>query len=476
MFAYDLLLGANVILFVVVAVLYLRHPAASVFHPASIYLAFHGVVFVGRPILSRVYDYRFVYQLYEFQPTWGDRITVILAANLGFLAFMGAVMRVANQPMVFQQDTFDRIQRDMMIKPFMIVAAIIGPIALYSAFWRWDTAANDASTMVRAGTGVLINTDSNGYFYQVQTALASLTVMFAWLFRFRLWSFFPFLIFFILTAGTGGRGTFVFGSLMLVMLYLFDRRRRWPEWRSIVMGLLVVAAFAFVVEDRGRSIRTLFIEDVSEVGPGVKVLAPLEGMDLANMEYFEYLVWTIPQRTGTYDYFVANLQLFTEPVPRVWWPGKPAGAPIQLFNLFDYGNPIGMTSSLPGQGWMALGYVGVVLQCILFGLLYGYAYRILMERRQTNLLLLGYCVIAANTVVTFRDGALLTIARQSVFYLLPVLLTWAMMKAFGTPGAQRLRQYWIDRQRGREQQDPRSDIHLTPAQRRRKLAAAHGAR
>ncbi|QQN72987.1 O-antigen polymerase [Croceicoccus sp. YJ47] len=471
MFTYDLLLGVNVAVFAVVAILYLRHASASLLHPGAIYLAFHGLIFVVRPILSRIYDYNFVYNLYEYMPSWSDRITVILAANLGFFCFMGTSLKIAGQPMEFRQDQFDFRQRDLLILPFLIVAALIGPIALYSTLSTWGTAASDASTMVRdATTKVMINTESNGYFYQIQTALASLTAIFAWLFRFRLWSLIPFGIFFLLSAGTGGRGTFVFGAILLTMLFLYDTHRRWPEWRSAVLAILVAAAFVTVVADRGKAVRSLFIDDSAEVYEETDNLAPLEGMDLANMEYFEFIVWAIPQRTGTYDYFLGNLQLFTEPIPRVLWEGKPAGAPVTLFNLFDYGNPIGMTASLPGGGWYSLGYIGVIIQCVLFALFYGWLYRILMRGKQSNLMVLTYCVVLANTIVTYRDGGLLTIVRQTSFYLLPVAGLWVMAKAYNIPSAQKLRQRWIDRMQARESGIV-PETQMSPADRRKARAA-----
>ena len=61
---YEFLLLASVVLLVFVTIVYLRHPAASIAHPASFYLAFHAFIFVLRPIVARWYEFDFVYQLY----------------------------------------------------------------------------------------------------------------------------------------------------------------------------------------------------------------------------------------------------------------------------------------------------------------------------------------------------------------------------------------------------------------------------
>ncbi|MET0251095.1 MAG: hypothetical protein ABW203_02855, partial [Novosphingobium sp.] len=151
----------------------------------------------------------------------------------------------------------------------------------------------------------------------------------------------------------------------------------------------------------------------------------MESMDFANMEFFEYLTETIPRKSGSYGYFLNNLQLFTEPIPRVLWPGKPVGAPIKLYNLVDYGTPIGMTNSLPGEGWAQAGYFGVVLWCGLWGLVLGSVYSRFARGRQGNFDVALYFAFLPIFVVAYRDGLLLTIARTGVFYLAPVL-AWAL--------------------------------------------------
>ncbi|MET0179918.1 MAG: hypothetical protein ABW194_05475, partial [Novosphingobium sp.] len=100
---YHILLLASLLAFVGVCVYYVRHPASSVFHPVTFYLAFHGLLFVIRPILAQIYDYRLIYRVYEFTPSPGDKITVILAANLGLFAFVAAALRTGRDAFHFAQ-------------------------------------------------------------------------------------------------------------------------------------------------------------------------------------------------------------------------------------------------------------------------------------------------------------------------------------------------------------------------------------
>lgn len=213
------------------------------------------------------------------------------------------------------------------------------------------------------------------------------------------------------------------------------------------MGL---ALFAQVGNDRGAAIRSLFIEDrsyVTKYGSDEAGLRFMEGMDFGNLEYFEFVVYAVPQRTGTYGYFLDNLQLLTQPIPRVLWEDKPVGPPIQLFKLFDYGYPIGMTVSLPGNGWMQLGFAGVAIWCALFGWLYGTIYNRFQLSRHSTPAVLSYMIFAAFSIQFFRDGLLLVLVQTSAFFILPVWLVVGIARLTGVPLADDLRRRHLRRLR-----------------------------
>lgn len=474
---YDFVLLTSLLLLIGMIVFWIRHPAASLLHPATIYLAFHGFIFVIRPIFARYYDFQAVYRAIGFQPAMADKITVLLAANLGFVAFMAAAIALAGRPIPYPSAVGLDAERRALRLPFMIVFILLGSIGLASILNNWQVQADDASTMLtNAKLGVTYNTTANGWFLSAQMVLAPLTVMFAWLYRFRLWALLPFAAYAVLVAGTGGRGSLIYAGLALSMLYLFDKRRKWPEWRAVLLFALLIAAFNNIVLDRGKAVREVFVEDSTELRVNVKDhLAPLEFIDFANMEFFEFIVHVVPQRSGTYDYFLSNLQILTEPIPRIWWSEKPLGAPVKLFNFYDYGGYIGMTNSVPGMGWIELGYFGVVIQSIIFALVYAGSYRAIMQRAPTGMGLMAYALFVAATVVTFRDGGLLTIVRQVPFYLGPVFLLWLLSRAFYGPGWNRAGVLPVVPASAPGVFPAASRADIPPAERRKALASAwHG--
>lgn len=436
---YEGLMVLNTVVWLGFVIDFVRRRETSVFHPAAIYLFVHGLVFVLRPPLVYYRGYDTIYRTYGFTPTIEDKSTVLIGATIGLVAFMLASYQGGRAPLRFQFDKFDIAYRRSLFYPAIAVALLLVPLGAYSLIESWQrrlTAYN--SKVLDTATGVFTNTDTIGYLTDVQFVLGPITALFAWIFRFRLPALIPFAMFIVARAGTGGRGPVMAAIALAGLLYLYDRRQRFPTVRVMLLGLLAITAFSSIGADRGRSIRLLFVDDDRSVEYLYNQTAGrrfLEGMDFANLEFYEYLVYAIPQRTGTYGYFLNNLQIFTEPIPRKLWPEKPIGPPIQLYSLFDYGYPIGMTNSLPGEGWAQLGYLGVVLWCALIGFATGAYHRWFMHSRQSTLIVFTYAVVASQYFTFFRDGLLLTLLRTGLFFMLPIILLYWMMRALGMPSA-----------------------------------------
>ncbi len=441
---YETVLLFSVVIYVLVAFAYLRSPLFSVFHPLTFYLAFHGVIFVFRPILAYAMDYRLVYRIYQFTPSMADKTTAILAANLGFLAFTAACWRFGNTPMHFRSDRISLGERELLKPTFWWTAVLLLPIGIYSLYAVYNTALTTGSAfsnMIRDyRTGRAYNEGTSGYLVEAQLVVAGIAAILAWLMRFRLVSLLPFGLFAVYRLGIGGRGPFVTGLITLGLFYLYDRRRKGlPTW-TLVAAPAVLALFTAVGDDRGESIRRAISNDQSsEIFGQTRQERFMEGMDFANLEYMEYLVYVVPQRSGTYGYFNSVLQIFTEPVPRSIWPEKPHGAPFERINMFDYGLPIGMTRSLPGEGWFSLGWLGVIIWCGLWGGLLGMIYRRFVQGEQSAFQAAAYLIFLPVLVIAFRDGQIVTVFRQCLFYLAPVAVWYALARAFGVPPLRRLR-------------------------------------
>lgn len=435
---------ASLIVFVGVMVAYARSGYFTVFHPFTLYALFHGVVFVLRPILSLFLDYSFVYRLYQFTPTDQDRMVALLAANLGLLSFAFFSLRPTSGAvkMKFATDPLLDAERSRLARYFIWAMVLCAPIAIWSLAGQFGAAFNNvtyADMIFDKSTGVAYNTSGNGYFYEAQLMLAPLTTIVAWVFRFRLLAMLPFLAFFVVRAGTGGRGPFVSAAFALGLFYLYQNRAKLPTGRALAGLIAVGLTFAAIGQDRGNGLRAALGADVDNSQSYGSDEPFLGGMDYSNMEYLEYVVYVVPQRSNSYTYFVEMLQLFTEPIPRALWPGKPIGAPVTFFSMFDYGHPVGATWSLPGVGWMGLGWAGVIMLCGLWGYVLGWIYRKFVESDQSTFKVAAYMCFMPIMVVAYRDGLILTVFRQAIFYMFPIVAWMAFARLFRVPMARDLR-------------------------------------
>ncbi len=317
MCVYDVALLVSFVCWLGVTIYFARMRACSVFHPLTFYLLFHGFVFVIRPIVAYARDFNFIYRVYQFTPSSQDKLTVILAANLGMLAFAFCCLQTGNAAMRFRQDSFAMAERNRLVPAALWALAICVPIGAASLFWRYDRAVNDFSDMIMdRGTGTFVNTSTNGYIAEAQLMLATACAMIGWLYRFRLFALLPLIGFIIFRAGTGGRGPFVAAAICLGLLWLYEHRRRFPTPRALAGGLLVIVLFVAVGQDRGRSIRVALGQDNSrEIMDYSAQQKFLEGMDcrIGNVGAFICRLWCIGALTITHQ---ARHRILCRPVGR----------------------------------------------------------------------------------------------------------------------------------------------------------------
>lgn len=218
---YETALVLNVACLGFVSVYFSRMPAFSVFHPLFIYLLFHGFIFVFRPTLAYINDFRAIYEIYQFTPSQSDKLTVVAASNLGMLSFAFFCLRTGSAEMTFKQDAFAVVERNRLVPSALWALSVCVPIGLYSLLRLFTQESADGADMVMdKGTGTFINTSGNGYLTESSLMLATACAMIGWLFRFRLIALLPLIAFIIGRAGTGGRGPFVNAAVCLGLLWL----------------------------------------------------------------------------------------------------------------------------------------------------------------------------------------------------------------------------------------------------------------
>jgi hypothetical protein len=120
------------------------------------------------------------------------------------------------------------------------------------------------------------------------------------------------------------------------------------------------------------------------------------------------------------------------------WPDKPVGSPIMLVNLNLYGRFASRTTSLVGDGWISLGYVGVVITLGTVGATYAWLYRRFCRPDISIYYFCAYFWIQALLIQWARDGGY-RISDFFFFCLSPILLAYCIRRywPFLVPARQR---------------------------------------
>lgn len=435
----EIALVLNMIVFITVGFFYLTRSYSAFRNPLTLYLLFHFIVFVFRPTLDYYFKFELVWRYIGIIPTDEIRIKTICVESLSliFICIGFHLVMVKNRRSLnIKRITFSLREKQMLI----LTWAILGPIAIYSAALSTAGVSFDESTAIQMEriNGVAINVSHNGYLLDAQNMLVGLCITTIFIFNFRRWSFVPTLLFFGYKSYMGwGRWGIVLTVIMILGLYLHKIEARWVKKKFII----ILVPFLVLFHQLGTN-RDLIKEFFSE-RPKAELLVqgeqringiarPLDALDFANFEFLSFILEMVPNRTGTFTYGTQHLQLFTEPIPRKLWPGKPAGAPVQMIDLNKYGNFIGLTYSLPGDLWVSAGPLGITLGMFICGIFLAMLFRWHLKTSGDGYCVIVYYIVFAILIQFFRDGGLVSLVKFSLFTVAPVLAITFLNSLFPT--------------------------------------------
>ncbi len=422
---------AQAAVFALVVAVFLMSGSASMFHPLTYYLIFHALVFVARPILVHLYDFDNVWLFMGFWPTEQQFVFTLTVSTVALVAFALSCGLTGNvRPNLAErpEPTFDKAD----LLAYGLTLALLTPLAIYSAVMRQDGASFDFMGDVQMErdpvTGQPIYVNTTGYIAEAHAVGLPLTLGLIFVSRFNPLSFIPFFAFVLYRAYLGwGRWAIIMGVISLVLLLLYRTRHRWFAWWHVAVGLPVLGLFHLLGANRGwmRSVLSGEPAPVMEE-PGRSFVDSLANQDLANFDFLSFILWVVPGQSGTYTWFTQYLQLLTEPIPRIFWPEKPVGAPIKLVELNDFGNFSNLTASLAGDGWMSGGWIGMLLTMVAVGAVLGLVHRWFWEKGCRHPQgVLFFCTFVPLSLQWYRDGGI-SIVKFGFFALLPIIL-WVVL-------------------------------------------------
>ena len=423
-------LTLQIIFFALVMVAFLSSRSASLFHPMAFYLMFHGIVFVLRPLVVHYLGLYGIFRYLTIEPDENLMVQTLLVSSFGLLVFSIPALLLGQGRIRFPEMAFEFTNAQR--QAFVAVLLLLGPLAIYSATVAGGEVSFSGGDGVQMSydmlTGNAIYVNSTGYIVDAQSMGGALGILIIWRYRFAWWSFIPLGMFLALRAFMGwGRWAIVLTLMSLALLYLFKTGRRWPRVHYAIFVVPLFLLFQSLGADRNYIRDSIAQDDTPKFTyrAAATQTSSLDTPDFANFDFLAYVLRAVPDLSQTYTYFTQYLQLFTEPIPRILWSGKPVGPPIQLINLNDYGNFRGMTVSLIGDGWMSLGWVGIVVTLGFAASVLALVHRWFWRNNDRPKVVLIYCLFVPLSIQWFRDGGI-SIAKFVLFTMLPLLL-WDWM-------------------------------------------------
>jgi hypothetical protein len=423
----EIALFAQTAIWLITIAVFIWSKQASVFHPALAYLLFHGLVFVVRPILVYYFNFNFCWIYMEFQPSDAVFIKTLAVTSLAMICIVGVSVWAGRTRLEFgakEPPSFTIAQRTGL----KLTTLLLLPLIAFSIY----ATRNGVDRELVGGTYIMTN--STGYINEAQDFIMPLMVIWMVVTRFHWLNLFPSLIYIGYRSWYGwSRWTILLYLLIVIMCYCWYHRRRWVPFWSILVAIPVLLLFNLIGHNRDMIKALLAGEDThaADYSPGMttadRLRTQLDNQDFANFDFLTYVVWVVPAKTETYTFWAQYAQLFTEPVPRILWKGKPAGSPVRTINIFGYANFLGLTVSLAGDGWLSGGWIGVIIELSVVGLTLGWAHRQFWRPGQNSINCLMYIVAIAMVPQWYRDGGI-SIFKFLLFTVTPVLVwkgcTW----------------------------------------------------
>jgi hypothetical protein len=418
----EIALSAQLIVYVAVLFVFLASGQGSVFHPAVPYLAFHGLAFVARPILVHFFGFDAIWRYMVFEPTEGEFIRTLVLTSLSLVVFVGTSLRVGRAQIGFAAGAAPEVSRKER-EALLWLTILLLPILAWSIYSTREGIPGE-----RAANGIFIMTKTSGYITDAQCMLGPL--LGAWLVvtRFHWLNSLPILLYIAYRSWFGwARWTILLFFLMVVVTYCWYQKKKWVPLWALLLAVPVLLLFNTLGHNRdilrnylsGEEARP--VEERPGMSPAEKMALRWDTQDFANFEYLTAIMAIVPKLEGPRSYGLQYLQLFTEPIPRFFWKNKPPGMPWVSINLAAHINFVGLTWSLPGDGWVSGGWIGAVITLGIAGAVAGLAHRWFWGKKNSPTAALFYLSFLAVSPNWYRDGGI-SIFKFVLWSWLPLIL------------------------------------------------------
>jgi hypothetical protein len=382
------------------------HGRISALHPATAYLFFHAYTVTFR-LIALMLGASLMRELRE-PVTLEEVLRAARAFDLALIAVTVLWLYLADEERRFASRTMHVVSRfggqplsPRLVQITAIVSVIVGFIALrYLQFSDVDTLSasrqalgewNRSTWVSMTKSWALQGTMMLHYLVGFPPVRTAITVGL-----------------FVLTSLSTARYTLVVWGIFACFIVLSRRNRRWPSVTAVLalaaiaivwFPLKIIRASFWAGEDLEGILNNAVTYTTTALSPGGS------GGDTVFLDQAA-VVMTLVDQHGSYFYGSTFAPLLVMPVPKPWWPDKPA-VNQYVRDISTPGRPIGtvgMIATIVGEGYANFGWLGVVLYPLLAAYGYGKFYFSAMRLPHNSVLRFGYLFAASMLIQVFRDG------------------------------------------------------------------------
>ncbi|NYG48043.1 hypothetical protein GGD67_005526 [Bradyrhizobium sp. IAR9] len=396
----------NFVVWLAVGFVVVKVWCAPVYHPFVIYLLYHFVGFIVRPLLIYLDGKSFIWLRVGITPTSEDIIRVTAIANVALIAaFLGFTFAKRAKSII---PTFAPV-RFVVLRPvaFYATVFVLGVAGLYGTYRAYGDAglqSVNAFQVTRDAEGGQRLVGISGYTLALAEFLPIICIM-LYLCKgsIRTLSIFFIAAFVALRAYIGAqRLSFVVVLVSVFFVSLIEARRRYPGALIIIGVLLGALLFDIVGHDRYVVRRVVLGDaDISSIWTSyVADRGSKSSMDVVEFDSATVAAMVVDERAG-YSYGTQYLRLLYWPIPRQLWPDKPVFTSI--VNLNEYGNFSSMTTTLYVDVYMVYGFVSLIPMMFLLGVVQSRLYDAAV-RTTSPLLFTFFWIFLIYFKTILRDG------------------------------------------------------------------------
>lgn len=395
---------------------------APVYHPYTVYVAYHFVGFVVRPLVISQVGYSHLWEWVGFTPSSDELWRSTIVANAALLSVTGGLIYSCRNRVIRKLPPATlRVGSWYGFVAAASVLTLAGYYANYRTFYGagLDRVISYEVLDVEKGGSALVGI--SGYTTALAETLPILCVTLFLVPRLRSLAiaFTAAFVGFRFFAGAQ-RLSFVVVVAAIVLIIHVNKGYRYPRFLPLI-GVLCFA-FMFDVVGHDRFALRKILHGTTSVSEVLENYVSERGSNRLTSDVVEFDVATstiaVVDAHRAYSYGSQYLRLLVWPIPRQIWPEKPV-----LTNVVDlnrYGNFRYLTTSLYGDVYMIFGLTLVPILFFLLGLFFGRLYQASLKTRSA-LGYLFYWIVLMYMQTLLRDGGV-SFLYFWAFSLVPALL------------------------------------------------------